>query len=86
MASIAEFLSSGQIDLLSNKERKSVVNTLLSKVSVFLGGETKWHHLGVEFSEEVSDLLGALSNHPEENTAKSLGAVLGGSLPSKAVW
>lgn len=57
IASIAEYLSPEQIDLLSDQERKSVVNTLLSKVSVFFDRETKKHRIDVEFSEEISQLL-----------------------------
>jgi hypothetical protein len=66
VASIAEYLSPGQIDLLSDQERKSVVNTLVSKVSVFFDGETKKHPLDVEFSEEVSDFLESIRNNSEE--------------------
>ena len=66
VASIAEYLSPEQIDLLSDQERKSVVNTLVSKVSVFFDGETKKHRLDVEFSEEVSDLLESIRNNSEE--------------------
>lgn len=54
VASIAEYLSPEQIDLLSDQERKSVVNTLLSKVSVFFDEKTKKHRLDVEFSEEIT--------------------------------
>jgi hypothetical protein len=85
MASIAEYLSPKQIELLSDQERKSVVNTLLSKVSVFFDEKTKKHRLDVEFSEKVGGLLESTSNDSEENTLKSLGAALGGSLPNKTI-
>jgi hypothetical protein len=78
IAFIAEYLSPEQIDLLSDQERKSVVNTLLSKVSVFFDGETKKHRLDVEFSEEVSSLLGSISNDSEEITLKKSGGSAGG--------
>ena len=78
IASIAEYLSPEQIDLLSDQERKSVVNTLLSKVSVFFDRETKKHRLNVEFSEEVSSLLESISNDSEENTLKKSGGSAGG--------
>ena len=78
VASIAEYLSPEQIDLLSDQERKSVVNTLLSKVSVFFDGETKKHRLDVEFSEEVSSLLESISNDTEEITSKKSGGSAGG--------
>ena len=77
IASIAEYLSPEQIDLLSDQERKSVVNTLLSKVSVFFDGETKKHRLDVEFSEEVSSLLESISNDSEEITLKKSGGGAG---------
>jgi hypothetical protein len=54
IASIAGYLSPEQINLLSDQEPKSVVNTVLRKVSVFFDGETKKHRLDVEFSEEVN--------------------------------
>jgi hypothetical protein len=78
VASIPEYLSAKQIDLLSDQERKSVVNTLLSKVSVFFDGETKKHRLDVEFSEEVSGLLESISNDSEEITSKKSGGSAGG--------
>ncbi len=78
IASIAEYLSPEQIDLLSDQEQKSVVNTLLSKVSVFFDGETKKHRLDVEFSEEVSSLLESISNDSEEITLKKSGGSAGG--------
>lgn len=78
VASIAEYLSPEQIDLLSDQERKSVVNTLLSKVSVFLDEKTKKHRLDVEFSEEVSGLLESISNDSEEITSKKSGGSAGG--------
>ena len=78
VASIAEYLSPEQIDLLSDQERKSVVNTLLSKVSVFFDAETKKHRLDVEFSEEVSGLLESISNDSEEITLKKSGGSAGG--------
>ena len=78
VASIAEYLSPEQIDLLSDQERKSVVNTVLSKVSVFFDRETKKHRLDVEFSAEVSSLLESISNDSEENTSKKSGGSAGG--------
>ena len=78
IASIAEYLSPEQIDLLSVQERKSVVNTLLSKVSVFFDRETKKHRLEVEFSEEVSALLESIRNDSEEITSKKSGGSAGG--------
>ncbi len=78
VASIAEYLSPEQIDLLSDQDRKSVVNTLLSKVSVFFDEKTKKHHLDVEFSEEFSGLLESISNDSEENTLKKSGSSAGG--------
>lgn len=78
VASIAEYFSPEQIDLLSDQERKSVVNSLLSKVSVFFDEKTKKHRLDVEFSEEVSGLLESISNHSEEITLKKSGSSVGG--------
>ena len=78
VASIAEYLSPEQIELLSDQERKSVVNTLLSKVSVFLDEKTKKHRLDVEFSEEVSGLLESINNDSEEITLKKSGGSAGG--------
>lgn len=78
VVSIAEYLSPEQIDLLSDLERKSVVNTLLSKVSVFFDEKTKKHRLDVEFSEEVSGLLESISNDSEEITSKKSGGSAGG--------
>lgn len=78
IVSIAECLSSEHIYLLSDLERKSVVNTLLSKVSVFFDGETKKHRLDVEFSEEVSGLLESISNDSEVITSKKSGGSAGG--------
>jgi hypothetical protein len=78
VASIAEYLSPEQLDLLSDQERKSVVNTLLSKVSVFFDEKTKKHRLDVEFSDEVSGLLESTSNDSEENTLKKSGSSAGG--------
>ena len=57
VASIAEYLSPEQIDSLSDQERKSVVNTLLSKVSVHFDSETKKHTLDIEFTHGISRLL-----------------------------
>ena len=78
VASIAENFSPEQIDLLSDQERKSVVNSLLSKVSVFFEEKTKKHRLDVEFSEEVSSLLESFSNDSEEITLKKSGGSAGG--------
>ena len=77
IVSIAEYLSPEQIDLLSDQERKSVINTLLSKVSVFFDRETKKHHLDVEFSEEVSGLLESVSNVAEDIALKKSGSSVG---------
>jgi hypothetical protein len=85
IASIAEYLSPEQIGLLSDQERKSVVNSLLSKVSVFYDEKTKKHRLEAEFSEEVSGLLECVRDDSEKHTVKNLGAVLGVSLPSKTI-
>lgn len=70
VASIAEYLSPEQIDLLSDQERKTVVNSLLSKVSVHFDAETNKHRLDVEFSEEVRGLLESVSNDSEGLTLK----------------
>lgn len=78
IASIAEYLSPEQIGLLSDQERKSVVNTVLSKVSVFYDEKTKKHRLEVEFSEEVSGLLECVRDDSEEHTVKKSGSSAGG--------
>ncbi len=78
VASIADYLSPERIDLLSDEDRKIVVNTLLSKVSVFFDEKTKKHRLDMEFSEEVSGLLESISNDPEEITSKKSGGSAGG--------
>lgn len=78
VATIAEFLSPEQIDLLSDQERKSVVNTVLSKVSVFYDEKTKKHRLEVEFSEEVSSLLECVRDDSEKHTIKKSGSSAGG--------
>jgi hypothetical protein len=49
--------SSTQPISLSDDVKKVIVNTLLSRVSVFFDGTTSKHRLEVEFSEEVSRLL-----------------------------
>lgn len=77
VASIAEYLSPDRIDLLSDQERKTVVNTLLSKVSVFYDAETNKHRLDVGFSEEVSGLLESISNHSEDIALKKSGSSVG---------
>lgn len=77
VASIADYLSPERIDLLSDEDRKIVVNTFLSKVSVFFDEKTKKHRLDVEFSEEVSGLLESISNDSEEITLKKSGGSTG---------
>ena len=67
VASIAEYLSPDRIDLLSDQERKSVVNSLLSKVSVFFDSETKKHTLDVEFTHGISRLLTGSVHIQEES-------------------
>ena len=83
VASIAAYLSPEQIGLLSDQEWKSVVNTLLSKVSVFFVEKTKKRRLNVEFSEEVSGLLESISNDSEEITLKKSGGSAGGGLTTE---
>lgn len=77
IASIAEYLSPEQMDLLTDDQKKSVVNTLLSKVSVFFDAETKQHRLEVEFSEEISGLLESLRKNSEEYAVKKSGGSAG---------
>ena len=77
VASLAEYLFPDRINLLSDQERKTVVNTLLSKVSVYFDAETNKHRLDVEFSEEVSGLLESVSNDSEGLTVKKSGSSVG---------
>ena len=73
-----DYLSPEQMDLLSDQERKSVVNSLLSKVSVFFDAETNKHCPDVESSAEVNGLLESISDDSEASTLKKSGRSAGG--------
>ena len=52
------WLSPKQLGLLSNEERKVIINQLITRVSVFFDASQSKHHLDVEFSEIVSSVFG----------------------------
>jgi hypothetical protein len=52
------WLSPKQLGLLSDEERKVIINQLITRVSVFFDASQSKHHLDVEFSEIVSSVFG----------------------------
>ena len=55
-------LSPEQIDQLSEEEKRTLIQHLITKVSVFFVAETSRHRLDVEFTEAVSQALQVTSD------------------------
>lgn len=82
IALVAMNWSPQSLDSLSDQERKGVINSVLSKVSVFFDSEIKKHRLDVTFSRQFSSLLKSFTNTVGKITLSQSGGSAGG-IPTK---
>ncbi len=90
-------MSPDQIDLLSDAEKKDVINKMITRITASFDQPSKKHQIDVEFSETVSRLLApscgnqqptADEQEPTGNTSAALGGSgeegSGGSVAKKS--
>jgi hypothetical protein len=70
------WISPEQIDLLSDDEKKAVLNTLLTKILVFYDAKTGKHRLDIEFSAAINGFIDQKSS--AEQSSANPGETPGG--------